>query len=400
MSLTKIIPSIAAAIVAAAALTSPAAAGTYEVLSCSQASGTNLSWTFETNYPAGIRSTDRCSSADEDDADVFNTFAYALGIRTAFGAGFMPAGTYGYLRFDVPDGLAITGWRSGFKSHNGDENWNTVLQASAELLYDGAGGPSTPGPAAVQSLQPFASSQWLRVGFRCTAAPCSPGGSSHSVATRLYGAAVQVTDAAAPSVSLSDALTGMATVTASDQTGIKHLELAVDGAIVGASDRPCDYRKVLPCTSPGGQVSAAFAMPALAPGPHTIQARATDAAGNVGTSTQAVVIQPPPGTPTPSPSTPSPTPSPRPGLPAAQLKLRSVKRTGSQVRLRGQVARGCRSRLTVRVTAKGRTRTARLTAPKSGRWGTVIKGVKRGGKLTVKVTAAQSSACRAATARR
>ncbi|MFT4035354.1 MAG: hypothetical protein QM679_07235 [Patulibacter sp.] len=423
---------IVASAIAAAALTAPSAAvaaiaapistspGSYEVMSCSLADGVNLSWTFETNAPEGIRFTDRCNSTLEDDADGFNTFAGALGIRTSFGASEMPVGTYGYLRFDVPDGLAITGLRAGVTGMVTDENWNGVLESSSGGYgYDnpyGKGGK--PGAVSVpEAIDPIPPSRWLRLGVRCTTAPCLPGVKQHAVTRRLYGAGVRVADAVPPVVGLAGVASGVATVSGSDQTGIKRLELRVDGELVGTSEKACDYREVLPCQSPSGTVSESFTLPQLRYGNRTVTATAVDAANN-SASTSTTINVPLPSTPTPTPSvatatpTTAPTPTPTPtasstATPAptsataprrsAALAVAAVTRTGTRVRVRGTVAAGCRSRITIRLTVAGRTRTVTLTAPASGRWGVLVKGVRRTGTITARVRAATSPSCQSAT---
>lgn len=417
---------------AAAALTagaSTAHAGTYEVVSCGLADGFNLSWTLETNNPS-IRATDRCGSDVEDDADSINTYNRALGVRTVLGAPDLPVGAAGYLRFEVPAGLTIVALRSAGRSHASSESWLTVTETNTGVISscqsatacvgdpnatDDPGGPTSAIPISPPAL-------WVRRGFRCTQAPCEAGVSIHDASRAMWAAGVTVSDQTLPVAALGSVPASVVNgdvlkvaVSGSDQTGTKRLELLVDGVAVGSSDRGCDYRKVLPCETPGGSVSATFNTPQwLGVGVHTLAARTVDAAGNVGQSApQQITVSPAPQDPgpttpatTPPDSTPStsppvttpPTtpPGTTPNTPlAAGLRLRSVKRSGTTVRVRGLVAAGCRSRLRIQVRVGGRTRTVRITAPRTGRWGATIKGVRRGA-VRVSVRASASPTCRSA----
>ena len=417
---------------AAAGLLAPGAAhaSTYEVLSCGAAGGVNHAWTAETSG-AGVTATDACGSTGAFPADdVFMAYGASLGVYTTLGAPDPPVGAYAYWRFEVPDPLRIIASRGVGHSHSESDGWRLVTETDAgetghcqtnepgsgviDYCDISGGTASTPLPA---SSTPGPSTKWLRFGFRCTVAPCDTGTSNHAAGSALYSSGMTVSDQVAPAVAMTPVApsvsangTVSATVSGSDQTGVSRLELVVDGQVVASSSRSCDFTRILPCESPGGQVSAQLTSNGLTPGTHQVVGRAYDAAGNAAsTAAQAVVAtNPPSSTPTPTtPPVPTPTPGP-PGTPqsgptptpgaggssiAAKLKISSVSRSGSRVRVRGSIAKGCRSRLTVKITAAGRTRTARVTSSKSGRWGVWVSGVRRHTKLHVKVSAKATGSC-------
>ena len=426
---------VALVAVAAALLTSAAAAsaGTYVVTSCGAAGGVNSSWTFERSSTA-MRTTDLCAGGNAGDDDLFTTFTPALGIRTELGQPYAPLGTYGYIKIAAPAPLTLVGYRVSFHMHSESDSWRLVAETDkGELAHCQSNEPGSGvtdfcdlgmrGGSVPSSVpDPLPGVQWLRQGMRCVLNPCHMGSTAHAASSALFSAEVTVNDPVAPTASVSgvpaEALAGSAltaTVAGGDQTGIQRLELVVDGNVVASSERGCDFKLVLPCAAPGGQVAAQLTTPALSPGVHSVVARTVDAAGNVGTSPASTVTvkapTPPPGTnppgttppgTNPPPVTPPPVtneppttePPPASARRAALLRLRSVSRRGSSVRVRGQVAEGCRSRIKIAVRAGGKTRTVKVTAPRSGRWGATIAGVRRGGKATVKVSASRSKVCR------
>ncbi len=413
----------------AAALLAPAAAhaGTYEVLACGAAGGVNHAWTPEVSGPS-ITATDACASTGAFPADdVFMQYGGSLGVYTTLGAPDPPVGSYGYWRFEVPDPLRIVAARGTFHSHSESDGWRLVTDTDAgeaghcqtnepgsgitDFCDINGGNASTPIPG---TSTPYAHpAKWVRFGFRCTVAPCDTGLTTHAAGSALYADGETILDPVAPSVAMSPVApsvsasgTVSAVVSGSDQTGISRLELLVDGQVVASSVRSCDFTRILPCASPGGQVNAQLTSNGLVPGTHQVAGRVYDAAGNAAsTAAQAVVAANPPSspapptpptpTPTPLPGPPTPTPGPGPGGPAAAVKLKisSVSRRGSRVRVRGSIAKGCQSRLTIRVTAAGRKRTAHITSPRSGRWGAWVSGVRRHAKVRVKVSAKASDRC-------
>lgn len=409
-----------------------AQAGTYEVLSCGAAGGVNHAWTAEVSGPA-VTATNACGSGGAFPADdVFMQYGGSLGIYTTLGAPDPPVGSYAYWRFEVPEPLRIVASRGTGHAHSESDGWRLVSETDAGETghcqtnepgsgitdfcdIGGSNNASTPLPT---TPTPGTPAKWVRFGFRCTVAPCDTGSTSHAAGSTLYADGETVSDPVPPSVTMSPVApsvsasgTVSATVSGSDQTGISRLELLVDGQVVASSGRSCDFTRILPCESPGGQVSAQLTSNGLASGTHQVIGRAYDAAGNAAsTAAQAVVAaNPPPSTPTPTtpvpPTTPTPggpggpqsgpTTPPGPGgaLSAVKLKISSVARRGSRVRVRGTTAKGCKSRLTVKVTAAGHTRSAHVTSGPSGRWGVWTSGLRRHAKLRVKVSAKASSSC-------
>lgn len=415
---------------ALAATPTAASAGTYEVLTCGAAGGANHAWTAEVSTSA-IAAADLCASPGANSADdAFMQFGSSLALYTVLGAANPPVGSNAYWRFEVPDPLRITADRGGFSGRSEADGWRMLMETDhgevghcqmSETITDycavGGGGRYGMTLDTTPTVYPQPA-KWVRLGFRCTAAPCDTGTLSHGADIALVSAAMTVSDQVAPSVGLSGVPGSVAsggvvraTVSGGDQTGISRLELLIDGEVVAASPRSCDFSRVLPCEAPGGQVAAQLSSRELGPGSHVVQGRAVDAAGNVSTTgSSSVIAQAPqttPSTPAPTPTpfpgggTPTPTPAPGGGakLRSAALKISSVRRTGSRVRVRGSVAAGCPSRLTVRVTVGGHRRTVRVAAAASGRWGASVSGVRRRGRVAVRVSAASTAHCRAASVR-
>ncbi|MEN0013683.1 MAG: hypothetical protein AAGC46_09970 [Solirubrobacteraceae bacterium] len=420
------------AAITASALGAPSAAhaGTYEVLSCGAAGGVNHAWTAETGG-GSITATDACGSGGAFPADdVFTQYGGSLGVYTTLGAPSPAPGAYGYWRFEVPDPLRIVADRIIAHGHSESDGWRLLTESDAGELahcqtnepgsgisdHCDIGGGSYGMPLGNSGT--ITPAKWIRISIRCTVAPCDTGSSAHAAGMAIYSDGETVSDPVAPSVGISPVTpqvsangTVTATVSGSDQTGISRLELLVDGQVVASSARACDFTRVLPCEAPGATVAAALTSNGLTPGTHQIVARALDAAGNVAsTGPQPVVAaQPANQTPIPTPTTPvptttpvpgsgSPTPTPTPGpgstsTSAVKLKISTVSRSGSRVRVRGAVAKGCRSRLTIKLTAAGHTRSARLTVGSSGRWGVWLSGVRRHAKVRVKVSAKATGIC-------
>lgn len=430
---TRTLTALLLAGTALAATPTAASAGTYEVLTCGAASGANNAWTAEVSTPA-IAAVNLCANANHSSADdAFIQFGGSLALYTVLGAPDPPVGSYAYWRLEVPDPLRIISSRGTGHGHTESEAWRLVGETNyGELGHcqinepgnlndycDTGDGASYSSPLPTTPLTYPQPASWVRVGFRCTVAPCDTGTTAHAAADAVFADGTTISDQVAPSVGLSGVPGSVAsggvvraTVSGGDQTGISRLELLIDGEVVAASPRSCDFSRVLPCEAPGGQVAAQLSSRELGPGSHVVQGRAVDAAGNVSTTGSSSVIAQAPQT---TPSTPAPTPAPTPGgggaptptpppggraqLRSAALKISSVRRTGSRVRVRGSVAAGCPSRLTIRVIVGGHRRTVRVTAAPSGRWGASVSGVRRRGRVTVRVSAASTTSCRAASVR-
>lgn len=432
-----VVRNVSLAAASALLLLAPATAhaGTYEVVSCGAAPGrVNNAWVPEVSSPS-IVATDACQSGGAFPADdLFIQFGGSLALYTKLGAPNPPVGAYGYWRLEVPDPLRITAARGTGHVHSEADGWRLVSEADfGETSHcqtnepgsgindhcDAGGGTyATPVPA---TASPYAQpTKWVRFGFRCTVAPCDTGSTAHAAGAAVFAEASTISDPVAPSVALSaipaQAVSGgelSASVSGSDQTGVSRLELLVDGQVVASSVRSCDFTRVLPCDSPGGSVSAQLSAGRLTAGARQLTARVIDAAGNVANSAPQTVLVaaadpgPGPGSspttpslPTPPPSTspdvvtpPSTTPPTLTALTALGLRLSSVQRRGSKVRVRGRVTAGCRNRLTVKVRSAGRSRTVRVKADGSGRWSVWVSGVRGTSRVAVKVTAARTTSC-------
>jgi hypothetical protein len=122
-------------------------------------------------------------------------------------------------------------------------------------------------------------------------------------------------------------------------SGVRRVELLVDGAVVDAQEQAGDctppYSVADPCP---GTLRSAFALDTttLTPGPHVFALRATDAAGTSTASTEHAftVVHPtglpgsPPAAPAPAVSTPAPPESPAP----AALRVTAPRHVGLPTR--------------------------------------------------------------------
>ena len=106
-------------------------------------------------------------------------------------------------------------------------------------------------------------------------------GTSSTLSVQVSGG---VSDTTAPSVSLTSPTSGATlagsvalTATATDNLGVTRVDFLVDGALVAQG------------TLSGGTYSATWNTPSATTGTHTVQARASDAAGNTGSSASVSV---------------------------------------------------------------------------------------------------------------
>ncbi|MEA2226970.1 MAG: hypothetical protein QOF04_600, partial [Solirubrobacteraceae bacterium] len=143
----------------------------------------------------------------------------------------------------------------------------------------------------------------VRVGIACTnvTTTCATGATIHEAWTAIYSAIVTVDDPTAPAVSgPGGALFGGGYVrgtvsatlgSASDNTGIRAVQVRRGAAVVGETAQSCDDSRRVPCADPAGPTSVSVNTAALADGSHTLEVGATDAAGNyAGTTPQQVTV--------------------------------------------------------------------------------------------------------------
>jgi hypothetical protein len=168
----------------------------------------------------------------------------------------------------------------------------------------------------------------LLVGVQCAGGGCTSGASIHRAWASIYDATVTLSDSTPPTIgpfsgSLtegSESNTQSLNFAVSDSTGIKELDVALDGEpLLGSpGEQACDYTNPVPCPSLPTQTYTISTAP-LAAGTHTVVVKAIDAAGLLSISSQDfTVVKPPsttpPGTTThPSPGTVAPPSGPSTG---------------------------------------------------------------------------------------
>ena len=115
----------------------------------------------------------------------------------------------------------------------------------------------------------------------------------HHAWAALYASTVTISDPIPPTLGTSSGTllsapppafhnaTDSVTLPATDNVGIKQTTVYVDGQVVSAVVRPCDYTFVVPCSNePGAAHQINWPALGLSDGSHQVQLAATDAAGN------------------------------------------------------------------------------------------------------------------------
>jgi hypothetical protein len=231
-------------------------------------------------------------------------------VRTRLTSGPSPSGHFANWRFDAPADTSIRRlrlWRHIGKQLN---EWELYTRTADGTKLDGSDCEVAPddfdcrigvpgGPPADWSNLNTSS---LRVGIRCIATNlCLTGATLHEAWTAIYSAIVTVDDPTAPAVSgPGGALFGGGYVrgtvsatlgSASDNTGIRAVQVRRGAAVVGETAQSCDDSRRVPCADPAGPTSVSVNTAALADGSHTLEVGATDAAGNyAGTTPQQVTV--------------------------------------------------------------------------------------------------------------
>ncbi|MDO8208943.1 hypothetical protein [Conexibacter sp. CPCC 206217] len=127
---------------------------------------------------------------------------------------------------------------------------------------------------------------------------CATGVSLRSAWAVVYGATVTVNDPEPPQLQpLAGGLVAatrwhagieQAIVSASAASGIRRLELLVDGAAATATDQSCDYTQMRPCPR-DAQLTASVDLATLTDGIHQVAGLAVDAAGQSTTSAPTAI---------------------------------------------------------------------------------------------------------------
>lgn len=307
-----------------------AVSSSYGVGSCSTAPGfVNHAWPAIDNDPASISQGVLCpalsggSLLQQQEQGLFTVDNLSATSGAISGA------SAGYL-FTAPEHTEITelSWDRYLGIHF-EASWTVglwvdgVIQPSDTCTADyGNGFECSVGDAygdanSHQDLQGLDAHK-LFVGVQCATGGCTSGASIHRAWASIYDATVTLSDSTPPIIGpFSGSLTegsqsGTQSLTfqVSDSTGIKKLEVTLDGAPLPGSpgEQSCDYTNPVPCPSLPTQTYTVNTS-ALAAGAHTIEVKAIDAAGLVSTSTQAFTVPSPLSPPsTGTPTSPTTTP--------------------------------------------------------------------------------------------
>lgn len=283
---------IVAALAVASVAPSPASAGTFEVRLCADAPSLSASAIVAANSrPATLSTSSACRT---DPVGLFDGVA----ATDARGAGNTPAGSAAMWSVTAAPGTRIASARVRRYAGKRDNSWSVWIRTAeghtletceivATLSCTVGAVPTS--PEAVVSY-PALDTDGLAWGVSCGAAvgECVNGASLNSAWAVIYGATLTVRDPEAPQLQpISGSLvaqtrwhmgTEQATVAATDASGIRRLELLVDGAVLSSSEPPCDYAAMRPCPR-DAQLSASVNLAELADGEHEVVARAFDAAG-------------------------------------------------------------------------------------------------------------------------
>jgi hypothetical protein len=301
-----------------------ASSDSYGVGACSTAPGfVNHAWLGVDNDPASVSQGILCptlsggSLLQQQEQGLFTVDNLSATSGAISGA------SAGYL-FTAPEHTKITelSW-DRFLGIHFEASWTVglwvdgVIQPSDTCTADyGNGFECSVGDAygdanAHQDLQGLEAHQ-LFVGVQCPTGGCTSGASIHRAWASIYDATVTLSDSTPPIIGpFSGSLTEGAqsgtqslTFQVSDSTGIKELDVTLDGTALPGSpgEQSCDYTNPVPCPSLPKQTYMVNTS-TLAAGEHTIEVKAIDAAGLVSTSTEAFTVPNPPSSPSTGTST-------------------------------------------------------------------------------------------------
>ena len=278
-----------AATLAVIGLAAPVAtAGTYDVLACDAAGGTNHSWRADIPNQQLFVSRQWCPAIGENGG---------FGVRPTVVSLNAPQLASAWWRFEAPAGTTISGVDWGGRQMTAGAGWATRIQSNRGTLS--GCGPSTKNCLKAWSggsnLEHFETggAQWLRVGVLCLAVRGCATSDGHGKAladSATSFARVRIRDDWRPDQTAGGAgwsadwirpgaeLTSRAT----DASGISELRLEVDGTTVIRNRYSCDFTRPQPCEA---ERAANFRLPTdnFADGRHTVALVAVDAAGNATT---------------------------------------------------------------------------------------------------------------------
>ncbi len=368
-----------------------ASSDNYAVGACSTALGfVNHAWPAMDNDPANIAQGALCPARSggallqQQEQGLFtvdNLSATSGAIRGA---------SAGYL-FTAPTNTEITelSWDRYLGIHF-EASWtvglwiDSVLQPSDTCTADyGNGFECSAGGAYAdtsshENLRGLAAHQ-LFVGVQCATGGCTSGASIHRAWASIYDATVTLSDSTPPTIGpFSGPLTegsrsGAQTLTfqVSDSTGIKELDVTLDGETLSGSpgEQSCDYTNPVPCPALPTQTYTVNTS-ALAAGQHTIEVKAINAAGLISTASQLFTVPSPPSASTGSSGSPTPSAGQNSqagqgtgsasGAPGnAELRITRAQVVGCRLILTARLPPGYAGLMTFTVTARHGLRTTR-----------------------------------------
>lgn len=278
-------------------------AGTYEVLSCSEApNGANRAWTTFSSG-VGLKTYAVCPPSTTAAGERLKETGLAT-TDDANGADALDGSTAGW-RLTAPAGTTITRIRyARFLGKLLSMSHQVFLRVAAGTVLESCrynpvseSGCSVGQPGGTELYDHSGlSTTNLSVGIACIAEPpalgCGSGGALHDAWAVIYGSRVTISDPVAPQLgavsgSLVDGSsrwrsgTDQVSVTATDSLGIKATKVIVDGGEVSRLDRSCDFTRTVPCTDElGATHTIDWRSTGVSDGSHRVEVVAVDAADN------------------------------------------------------------------------------------------------------------------------
>lgn len=280
---------LGACLALAAALSPPAVAGQYEVISCGEdgvTSGWQLSHDGFGGYTTGGIACPggRSRGSGIHVRSTGHPSARAPGFRSASAFLTAPPGTAIVKLQGLADVNAAQGWQSGIYDFS-----------AGRWLWCGPGCHGSFGQWPSFTISGLATS---RVGglVICAASSCGRSGSVPAAQIGLSHVVATLEDTWLPSVSVTGGsltrggwhrLTNDLTWDASDNTGIRRTRVLLDGVPFESRDRVCDPHSATPCPNGGGQLRLDTATFLRGDGWHSVRVEAYDSSGNPAAAEQS-----------------------------------------------------------------------------------------------------------------
>ncbi|NLT05163.1 MAG: hypothetical protein GXY03_02515 [Solirubrobacterales bacterium] len=270
----------------------PAVAGSYTVVSCNAAPNhSGQAWQAQAG---SVNSYQLCPSLGGGDPNTRGISTRAVG-RT------FSAGEYSRWWFFAPPGTTISRLDWAGRGSRNTPSWVVEISAQGGVSHSRLiGYAAQPGATsyAVSFEVPSPTVLWAPAGttsltqnVQCGAGSCGSGATMHT-----YHAAVTLHDHWAPGVSMSGVgegewVRGDRTIAfaASDNTGIKRVELLIDGALAETvGSYGCDYTRPVPCSNQSGAFTLRTAD--RADGPRRIDVRVVDGSDTVASTGRTIRV--------------------------------------------------------------------------------------------------------------